>query len=150
MKKPLLSLSIATVLVACSPTAGPRFEAQQLKANEQLAAQNIMCAFEPHPEGKQSPCAHLIENRILFGRIFSPETLGGLPEGDKIRGRRVTTKFIVEAAASIKQCRKVPLESSITIIRDVQFAGQTYLLKGTPPLLEENSSCFLTPETEGS
>ncbi len=141
---------IAMILAACSSTTvGPNAPSEQDKANEQLALQNMMCAFEPHPEGKQSPCAHMIENRLLLGRYFAPQTLGGLKDAEKSRGRRITTKFIVEAAARIKQCRKVPLENTINIIRDVKIAGGTYLLRGTSPLSEENSSCFLTPYQEG-
>lgn len=151
MKKVLSQLLLATLLVACVSTeVGRNAPTAEFKAKEQLAVQNQMCAFDPHPEGKQSPCAHLIENRLLFGRIFAPETLGGLDEAEKIRGRRITTNFIVEAASKIKQCRKVPLENTINIIRDVQIAGGTYLLKGTAPLSEETSSCFLTPDLESS
>ena len=151
MKKVWSPVIFATFLAACVSTdVGSNAPTAESKANEQLAVKNQMCAFDPHPEGKQSPCAHLIENRLLFGRIFAPETLGGLDEAEKIRGRRITTKFIVNAAASIKQCRKVPLENTINIIRDVKIAGGTYLLKGTAPLSEENSSCFLTPSQESS
>lgn len=151
MRKFLIPVLFATFLAACvSSDVGPNAETADLKAKEELAVKNLMCAFEPHPEGKQSPCAHLIENRVLFGRIFAPPTLGGLDESEKIRGRRITTKFIVEAASKIKQCRRVPLENTINIIRDVKIAGGTYLLKGTAPLSEENSSCFLTPDQESS
>ena len=145
------SVTFGLVLSACSSTdVGPNAPTAQDKANEQLAVQNVMCAFEPHPEGKQSSCDHLIENRLLLGRMFLPATLGGIDEAEKIRGRRVTTKFIVKAAASIKQCQKVSLENTITIIRDVKIAGGTYLLKGTAPLEEGVASCFITPVVEGS
>lgn len=151
MKKVWSPVIFATFLAACSSTElGPNAPTAEFKAKEQLAVKNQMCAFDPHPEGKQSPCAHLIENRLLFGRIFAPETLGGLDEAEKIRGRRITTKFIVDAASKIKQCRRVPLENTINIIRDVKIAGGTYLLKGTAPLSEESSSCFLTPDQESS
>lgn len=141
---------IAMFLAACSSTdIGPNAPTQEFKATEQVALQNLMCAFEPHPEGKQSPCAHLIENRLLLGRFFSPLLPRGMKEAEQNRGRRITTKFIVEAAAKIQQCRKVPLENTINVIRDVKIAGGTYLLRGTSPLSEENSSCFLTPAQEG-
>ena len=150
MIKPFAPILSAFLVTACSSTdVGPNAPTAEDRQNEQIAAQNAMCAFEPHPQGKQSPCAHLIENRLLLGRFFAPETLGGFDEAEKLRGRRITTKFIVNAAAGIKQCRKVSAES-ITVIRDVKIAGGTYLLKGTAPLSEVNSSCFLTPETEGS
>ena len=150
MRKLWSPIFIAMILAACtSSDIGPNRPTQQDKANEQLAAQNAMCAFEPHPEGKQSPCAHMIENRLLLGRYFTPRSLGGLKESEKLRGRRITTKFIVEAAARIQQCRKVSEENTINIIRDIKIAGGTYLLKGTSPLSEENSSCFLTPVQEG-
>jgi hypothetical protein len=151
LRKFLSPVLFATFLAACvSSDVGPNAPTAELKAKEQLAVKNQMCAFDPHPEGKQSPCAHLIQNRVLFGRIFAPPTLGGLDEGEKLRGRRITTKFIVDAASKIKQCRRVPLDNTINIIRDVKIAGGTYLLKGTAPLSEENSSCFLTPDQESS
>lgn len=151
MKKLGCSIVIAFIATACSATSGSNLsEKQQFATNEQLAIQNVMCVFEPHPEGKQSPCAHMIENRLLLGRFFAFETLGGFKESEKAKGRRITTKFIVNAAASIKQCRKVPLENTINIIRDVKIADGTYLLKGTAPLSEENSFCFLTPDLEAS
>lgn len=150
MRKLWSPIIIAMILAACtSSDIGPNRPTQQDRANEQLAVQNVMCAFESHSEGKQSPCAHMIENRLLLGRYFTPRTLGGLSESEKLRGRRITTKFIVEAAAKIQQCRKVPQENTINIIRDIKIAGGTYLLKGTSPLSEDNSSCFLTPEQEG-
>ncbi len=140
------------VATACSSTEfGPNKLTQQDKSNQQLAVQNIMCEFEPHPEGegKQSPCAHLIEHRLLLGKFFAPLLPRGMKEAEQNRGRRVTTKFIVEAAAKIQQCRKVSLENTINVIRDVKIAGGTYLVKGTSPLSQENSSCFLTPVQEG-
>ena len=151
MRKLWSPVVIAMILAACTSTdIGPNRPTAEYKAQEQLAIQNLMCAFEPHPEGKQSPCAHMIENRLLLGRYFAPRALGGLKESEKLRGRRITTKFIVEAAAGIQQCRKVPPENTINIIRDIKIAGGAYLLKGTSPLSEENSSCFLTPDQEGS
>lgn len=150
MKKLLSPLLVAMALVGCSSTdIGPNAPTADYKAKEQVALQNMMCAFEPHPEGKQSPCAHMIENRLLLGRFFAPVRPRGMNETEQNRGRRITTKFIVEAAAKIQQCRKVPLENTINVIRDLKIAGGTYALKGTSPLSEENSSCFLTPEQEG-
>lgn len=143
--------SFVLMLAACnSSTVGPNAPTAEFKEKEQLALQNIMCAFEPHPEGKQSPCAHLIENRLLLGKYFAPLLPRNMKEAEQIRGRRITTKFIVESAAKIRQCQRVPLENSINIIRDIKIAGGTYLLKGTSPLSEETSSCFLTPVQEGS
>ena len=151
MRKLWSPIVFAMTLVACSSTdIGPNRPDAQYKANEQLAIQNVMCAFEPHPQGKQSPCAHMIENRLLLGKFFQPLLPRGVTEAERNKARRLTTKFVVEAAARIKQCRKVPLENTINIIRDVKIAGGTYLLRGTSPLSEENSSCFLTPEQEGS
>jgi len=138
-------------LVACSSTnLGPNAPTQQELALEQKAVQNLMCAFEPHPEGKQSPCAHLIENRQLLNRFFAPAGIGNLNEAEKIRGRRITTRFIVNAAGSINQCRKITSENTVNIIRDIEIADGTYLVKGTSPLSEENSSCFLTQSLESS
>jgi len=149
VRKSWIPIFATTLLVACnSNTVGPNAPTAEFKATEQIALRNIMCAFEQHPEGKQSPCAHLIENRLLLGKFFSPLLPRGMKEAEQKRGRRITTKFIVEAAAKIKQCQKVPLENTINIIRDVKIAGETYLLKGTSPLIEETSTCFITPDQE--
>jgi len=138
-------------MVACSSTnLGPNAPTQEELALEQKAVQNLMCAFEPHPEGKQSPCAHLIENRQLLNRFFAPAGIGNLTESEKIRGRRITTRFVVNAAGSISQCQRVTSEDTVNIIRDVKIANGTYLVKGTSPLLEESSSCFLTQSQESS
>ena len=102
-----------------------------------------MCAFE-----NQERCAHVIENRNLMTRFFAPETLGGMNESEKFRGRRITTKFVVEAAASIRQCRPV-VADSVVILRDMQINGSTFLMKATAPA-NETSACFITPDPEAS
>lgn len=151
MIQSLTVLASGLLLVACSSTSiGPNAPTQEDLALENAAVQNQMCAFEPHPEGKQSACAHLIENRQLLSRFFAPEGVGRLEQSEKNRGRRITTRFIVNAAAKIKQCQKVPLENTLNIIRDVKIAGETYVVKGTSPLIEESSSCFLTKVQESS
>lgn len=151
MIKPTWTVLFALLLTACSSgSVTQTSEEQQFAAREQRALQNLMCAFEPHPEGKQSPCAHLIENRVLLSRFFAPATLGGFNEAEKNRGRRITTNFIVNAAANINQCNRVSPENTINIIRDVKIAGGTYAVMGTSPLTEETSSCFITPDKESS
>lgn len=145
MKKPVASLLFAMLAVACTTEQvrqlGPNALTAEDKQNEQLAIQNIMCVFE-----NQDRCSHVIENRGLMTRFFAPETQGGMEEEDKNRGRRITTKFIVEAAATIKQCRRVT-EESLVVLRDIKIAGGTYLLKATKPA-DTSSACFLTPAPE--
>lgn len=141
----LIAFGVLSVLaVACtSRDVGPYAPTAQDKQNEVLAAQNAMCVFE-----NQARCSHVIENRILMSRFFAPETLGGMDESEKFRGRQVTTKFIVEAAAGIKQCRKVT-EDSIVLLKGVDINGGKWQMKATKPV-NENSACFITPELEAS
>ena len=135
---------LGMLAVACtSRDVGPYAPTAEDKQNEVLAAQNAMCAFE-----NQARCSHVIENRILMSRFFAPETLGGMDESEKFRGRRVTTKFIVEAAASIKQCRKVSQEAVI-LLKDVDINGGKWQMKATKPV-DANASCFITPSPEAS
>ena len=135
---------MAVIAIACtSREMGPYAPTAEDKQNEVLAVKNAMCAFE-----NQERCAHVIENRNLMTRFFAPETLGGMNESEKFRGRRITTKFIVEAAASIRQCRPV-VANSIIILRDVKINGGTFLMKATTPA-NETSACFITPDPEAS
>ncbi|MGI9349957.1 MAG: hypothetical protein ACR2O3_00225 [Rhizobiaceae bacterium] len=144
MKKQLALVLMAGIAVACtSRDVGPYAPTAEDRQNEVLAAKNAMCTFE-----NQERCAHVIENRNLMTRFFAPETLGGMNESEKFRGRRITTKFIVEAAATIKQCRPV-VADSVVILRDVKINGGTYLMKATKPA-SENSACFIIPDPEAS
>ncbi|MEM9331358.1 MAG: hypothetical protein AAGA53_08520 [Pseudomonadota bacterium] len=135
---------ISCVLVACtSRDVGPYAPTSDDKRNEALAVKNAMCTFE-----NQERCAHVIENRTLMSKFFLPETLGGIDETEKFRGRRITTKFVVEAAAAIAQCVPVTQES-IVILRDVKIAGGTYQMRATKPV-NQSSACFITPDPEAS
>jgi len=137
-------LILSTLAVACtSRDVGPLAPTAEDKQNEVLASQKAMCMIE-----NQERCAHVIENRILMSRFFAPETLGGLDEPEKFRGRRVTTKFVVEAVANIKQCRKVT-EESIILLRDMKINGSTWLMKATKPV-NATAACFITPDPEAS
>lgn len=137
-------MALSCLAVACtSRDVGPYAPTAEDKQNEVLATKNAMCAIE-----NQARCAHVIENRILMSRFFAPETLGGLDESEKFRGRRVTTKFIVEAAAGIRQCRPVTSES-IVILKDVNINGGKWQFRATKPV-NETASCFLAPEPEAS
>ena len=138
-------VAIAVVAVACSSrNIGPNAPTAEDLANETLAVQKTQCAIE-----NQARCAHLIENRTLFARFYTPETLGGMTENEKVKGRRITTKFVVEAVAAIKQCNRVTAES-ITLIRGMAINGRKYLVKGTAPLEPQTSICFLMPQPEES
>ena len=139
----MLGLLCGMAVACTSRDVGPYAPTAEDKQNEALAAQNAMCAFE-----NQARCSHVIENRILMSRFFAPETLGGMDESEKFRGRRVTTKFIVEAAAAIKQCRRVT-EESLIVLKDVDINGAKWQMKATKPV-NETSSCFITPEPEAS
>ncbi len=145
MKNSAIALCIGLVAVACtSRDVGPHALTAEEKAAEARAVQNAGCGIE-----NQARCDHLIENRILFGRFFAPETLGGMDESEKLRGRRITTKFVVEAAAAIRQCNRV-VDDSITIIKGMEINGGKFLVKGTSPLVQQSSTCFITPQPEES
>ena len=141
-----IPIMAAFVITACSTAGTPvTSEQKQFLESEKLALKNIMCVFE-----NQARCDHIIENRSIFARFFAPADLGGLTAAEKIRGRNVTTKFVVEAAASIQQCQRTSLET-ISLIKDVKISDGTYRVEGTKPLQKGQSVCFLTPEpTEGS
>ncbi|MEM8651659.1 MAG: hypothetical protein AAGF54_14085 [Pseudomonadota bacterium] len=136
----------AFAITACSSTTSPvTSEQQEYPILEKRALENIMCIFE-----NQTRCDHIIENRTIFARFFAPADLGGLTANQKINGRRVTTKFVVEAAASIQQCQRTSTET-ISLIKDVKISGGTYRVEGTKPLEQGQSVCFIAPEpTEGS
>lgn len=138
-------LMIALVAVACtSRDFGVNRTTSEDRAKQAVAAQYVGCAFE-----NQARCDHLIENRTLFGRFFAPATLGGMDENEKFRGRQITTKFVVEALSTIKQCNPVT-DESVTIISGMEINGAKYLVKGTSPLQQQSSACFISPETEES
>jgi len=136
-------LPLALVVAACvsSKEIGPYAPTAEDRNLELAAIGKLQCAWE-----NQTRCAHMIENRTLFGRIFSPETVGGLKETEKLQGRRATTKFIVEATAAINQCRPVA-GKSVIIVKDVRLAKKGYRVEGTSPL-SDTSSCFLAPDPE--
>ncbi len=134
-------------LLAASCTSrdvGPYAPTAEDKNLEKIAASKPMCVID-----NQARCDHLIENRLLFGRFFAPETLGGLDESEKFRGRRITTKFVVEALAATNQC-VAPSEPTVTIVRGMIIDGRRFDAKGTSPLVEQQSSCFITPSAEDS
>lgn len=138
------AFAIALFVAACSSTdIGPYALTDDDKAKQVSAAGKTMCAIE-----NRARCDHLIENRLLFGRFFAPETLGGMDEAEKLRGRSVTTKFVVEAVAEIKQCNRIN-SPSIPIVKGMDIAGGKYTVMGTSPLLEGESTCFITPQVEG-
>ncbi|MEL7430272.1 MAG: hypothetical protein AAFN43_09755 [Pseudomonadota bacterium] len=145
MKRAAVFSVFAFAMVACtSHDYGPYALTNEDKALQRVAAGKAMCVID-----NQARCDHLIENRILFGRFFAPETLGGMPEDEKIRGRRVTTKFVVEALAGINQCNRVGGQS-INIIKGMEIDGRRFDVKGTSPLVETQSACFIEPATENS
>lgn len=145
MKKSLAVGGVALLVAACSSSdVGPFAPTAEEKASQRIAAQNAMCAID-----NQARCDHLIENRILFGRFFAPETLGGMEEPEKLRGRKLTTKFVSEAVAGIQQCTRVTAPS-IPIVKGMVIDGGKYTVMGTSPLLEGSSTCFITPQTEGT
>lgn len=145
MRNQFILVGLAILAVACtSRDVGPYAPTAEDKNLESQAAQKAMCGIE-----NQARCDHLIENRLLFGRFFSPETLGGMDESEKFRGRRVTTKFVVEAVAAIKQCNRVDA-LSVNIVKGMEIAGKKFDVKGTSPLVEQESTCFITPSSEES
>lgn len=143
MRKFSIPVLFVLVISACSSTDyGPNAPTAEDKAIQSQAVTKLMCRVE-----NQARCTHVIENRILFGRFFAPKTLGGLQEDEKRRGRRVTTNFIAEAVAGINQCQPVTAES-VVLVRDLKMADGTYEFRGTSPLDEQTSACFLTQSTE--
>ena len=145
MRHNLALLSLCVLVVACtSSNVGPNAATEEQKNQEKVAASRTMCVIE-----NQARCNHLIENRVLFSRFFVPAVLGGLDENEKIRGRRITTKFVVEALANNNQC-VAPSEPSVTIVKGMQIDGRLFDVKGTSPLQEQQSSCFITPSSEDS
>jgi len=138
-----LPVMLGLFAAACtSSEIGPNAPTSDDKAAQQQAVSKLMCRVE-----NQARCTHVIENRILFGRFFAPKTLGGIPEDEKRKGRRVTTKFISEAVASINQCQPVSADS-VVLVRDLILAGGTYEFRGTVPLDTQTSACFLTQSSE--
>ncbi|MEM7067364.1 MAG: hypothetical protein AAF478_00660 [Pseudomonadota bacterium] len=132
------------IMAACSSTdIGPYAPTSEEKRLETAATTKAMCRIE-----NQERCAHVIENRLLMSRFFAPETLGGMDESEKFRGRSITTKFVVEAVAAINQCQRVT-EDSVILLRDMKIDKGTYFLKATKPV-SVNSACFITPEPEAS
>ena len=128
------------VLASCVSTdIGPNAYTKEDLQTQRIAGQNAGCAIE-----NQERCKHVIENRILMARFFAPKTLGGLREDEKIKGRRVTTRFVAEAAAAISACRRVTQEA-LPLIRDMDLDGSKFTLKATAPITE-TSTCFLEPE----
>lgn len=145
MRNTLTLISATLILVACtSRDVGPYAPTAEDRSQEAVAASKAMCVID-----NQARCNHLIENRILFGRFFAPETLGGLDESKKFRGRRITTQFVVEALAATNQCVP-PQEPSVNIVRGMEIDGKRFDVKGTSPLIEQQSSCFITPSLEES
>lgn len=145
MRHYLALLCLCILVTACtSRDVGPYAPTAEEKGQEKLAATRAMCVIE-----NQARCDHLIENRVLFGRFFVPSVLGGLDESERIRGRRITTKFVIEALAMNNQC-VAPAEPSIAIVTGMQIDGRLFDVKGTSPLKEQQSSCFISPSSEDS
>ena len=143
MRKSLLPILLGVFASACVSTdVGPNALSAEDKAVQQQAVSKLMCRVE-----NQARCTHVIENRILFGRFFAPETLGGMPEDEKRKGRRVTTKFISEAVAGINQCQPVNAES-VVLVKGLKLNGGNYEFRGTSPLDPQTSACFLTQSSE--
>jgi len=143
--KKLASASFVFLAAACSSsTVGPDALSSDQRALQKKAAANASCVIE-----NQARCDHLIENRILFGRFFAPEFVGGMDEDEKARGRRLTTKFVVEAVADIKQCTRAS-DNTVAIINGMEIDGGKYDVLGTSPLLPQASKCFITRQTEAS
>ena len=133
------------ILVGCSShDIGPYALTDEDKAQQRLAASRAMCRIE-----NQKRCDHLIENRTLFGRFFAPQTVGGLDEDEKIRGRRITTKFVVEALSTVQQCNRVEGQS-VKIISGMEIDKRKFDVMGSSPLIENQSACFIQPSTENS
>lgn len=143
IRKASIIVVLAFGLAACvkSTEMGPNAPTAEFAALEVSAVSKLQCAWE-----NQARCQHMVENRAIFGRIFSPEGFGNLDANKKIKGRRVTTKFIVEATAGINQCRQVQQES-IPLVKDVRIQDRGYRVEGTAPL-SNSSSCFLIPDPE--
>ncbi|MEM7290291.1 MAG: hypothetical protein AAF412_08000 [Pseudomonadota bacterium] len=145
MRKLLFLFIPSLIIVACtSRDVGPYVLSAEDKSLEQKAAANAMCAIQ-----NQARCDHLIENRTLFGRFFAPQTLGGMDESEKFRGRSVTTKVVVEALSAINQCTRVT-GNSVTIIKGMQIDGKKFDVQGSSPLVEGQSACFIEPSPEES
>jgi len=140
VKKAVLISVLALSAVACSSQGGSIQDETSDLARQ--AASNVMCAIE-----NQARCGHVIENRTLMSRFFQPLSFGGMNESEKLRGKRVTTNFVIEAAANIKQCRRIS-KPGIPILKNMEIAGGYYQLHGTSPLDPVSSTCFLTPQAE--
>ena len=146
MKRLLATFCFLALVAGCnsSTSSGSARSGPDQAALEAQAVAKIGCGFE-----NKARCAHLIENRLLFNRFFQPEVVSRMSENEVVKGRRVTTKFVAETAASIQQCVPVTAESVI-IINNIVLAGKPYSVRGTAPLDETASTCFLSQPKEAS
>ena len=132
-------LASTLMLMACTADDGSGLTATDRKALEQKAVLNTGCVFED-----QFACAHLIENRTLLSSFFAPKGLGGKSEAEKLKGKRVTKNYVVDAVSGIKQCRRTS-EPALKILSGLEIAGGQYQVQATSPV-NPQSICFMLPE----
>ena len=143
MKKfalPFAALFFAGCNSADTPPGLTTSDYQEL---QRKAVANAGCVIED-----QFACTHVIENRQLLSSFFSPEGLGGKDESEKLRGRRVTTKYVVDAVSAIKQCRKTDSEA-IPLLKKLEISDGQYQVLATIPV-SATSSCYMIPDVESS
>lgn len=132
-------LASTLMLAACTADDGSGLTAADRKALEQKAVLNTGCIVED-----QFACAHLIENRTLLNSFFTPKGFGDKDEAEKVKGRRVTKNYVVDAVSGIKQCRRTS-EPVLRVLAGLEIAGGHYQVQATSPVSEQ-SSCFMIPE----
>ncbi len=135
----------AFLLTSCNtPDDGSGLSKADRQAMEKIAVQKVGCVIE-----KQDRCSHIIENRTQLALYFAPDVVTQkLKAKDKIKGKRVTRNFVVEAVAGINQCITTEADS-LPLIKNMEIAGELYELKGTSPL-SEVSQCYLVKQQGGS
>ena len=143
MRKFQVSIITALLAAGCTPEkVGPYAADADDRAIQRQAAQKLMCRIE-----NQERCSHLIQNRAVFSRFFDPLNTGTMTQTEKFKGRQITTKYVAEALAEIKQCQTVG-EESIAIIKGLKLDEKLYQVRATSPLSEQTSACFIDNYTQ--
>ena len=141
MKRLITIISLTGILLGCGLSKPPPGLKHSSIEQQNKAVANVGCVFE-----NQNACSHIVENRLLLASFYSPKGLGNKTEEEKLKGRRITTKFVVEHAGNIQQCRK-ETAAAILVLNKLEIAGSKYKVLATAPISEQ-SSCYLAVDTE--
>jgi len=127
----------AAVTVSCTSDGGPSGTTDtNHKAAEARAIANVGCIFEDQPF-----CSHMIDKRTVLTQFFHPDS-EVISAEEKKRGQRLLTEEVVDAAGSIRQCRKSD-DATVTLIAGMTIARNSYNLVATSPV-SASSSCYIT------